>query len=582
MQFTYYWPLWAVVLGIIIAIAITVYGYLRVGHSFRRLIRNALIALRFIAISILLCCLLAPVITERKDVTPIPNLSILIDTSQSMQLMDTDQGQSNTSRMDQVNRLLFDKSSNFLSNIKTQYDQHLYRFDSGLHQDVSITEPLEPTGTLTNIATAIQEVAQLWRGQPNVGIVLITDGAHNASLLSVEDIETLKVPIYTIGVGSSEPPKDIHIQNINVSPIAYTGHENNIKVNITQSGYSSESIRVSLRETATNRLIDATMLSFQEENRDEPLDMNPQRKIVGSQHEIELKFTPETEGNFQYDVIIPTLEGELSNANNEKTFSLKVLKSKLNVFVLEGRPRWEYAFLKRTLERDPNIETDFALLSKRVKSDSVLATTDGYFPQNMDPKPLRFPDTRQDLYKYDVLILGDISSEHLTSTQQEAIIDFVETRGKAIIFLPSHNAFGANGYRNTKLSRILPIQIPPTGCREQIGEFSLDLTQTGKFHPMLQLGDTLEKNINIWENLPVLSHSYHDFKLRAGATTLIRKQSGQPILIFQRVGLGKSLLLTTEGIWNWDIGVSTFKDTAYKTVYPLLGTNTSMDDATIR
>lgn len=568
MQFTYYWPVWAVILGIIITVSITVYGYLRIGNPLRRILRFSLIALRFFAIAILLCCLLAPVIREKKDVTPISHLSILVDTSRSMQLEDNYFGKSDTSRLSQVNQLLYDESSNFLETLGNDYNVHLYRFDSVLHQGATTEENFEPKGTLTDIASTIREAAQMWRGQPNAGIVLITDGGHNASKLLVEDIVALNIPVYALGVGSPQPPKDIQIQNVDVLPVAYTGHETVIRVTVAQTGYAAESVRVSLREMGSNRLVDASMITFPQVTSEQSVTLNGENIVNGTQHVVELKLTPETEGNFQYKVILPTLEDELTNANNEKTFTLKVVKAKLSVFFLEGRPRWEYAFLKRTLERDPNIEATFAVLSKKVRPESVLARNDGYYPQNFNTQILQFPKTREELYKYDVLILGDLSAEHLTTTQQQAIVDFVEQRGKSVIFLPSHNALGIKGFRNTQLARILPIQIPANGCREQEGEFSLDLTQSGMFHPMMQLTDDIERNTEIWQNLPALSRIFLGFQLRAGTTTLIKKQSGEPILIFQRVGLGKSLLFAVEGIWNWDFGVNAFKGTTYQTVYP--------------
>ncbi len=568
MQFTYYWPVWAVIIGIIVAVGITLYGYFSVGQSLRRLLRYSLIALRFLAVAILLCCLLAPVIKEKKDVTPISHLSILVDTSRSMELKDNHARKTETSRISQVNQLLFDESSQFLETLEGEYKVHLYRFDSALYEGVNELQNFEPEGTLTDIALAIRETAHAWRGQPNAGIVLITDGAHNTSRISIEDIAALNTPIYAIGVGSPQPPKDIQIQNVDVLPIAYTRHETAIRITIAQTGYATESIRVSLRESSTNRLVDAAMLTFPQDSAEQSVTLDGQRTTKGTQHVVELKLTPETEGNFQYKVVLPTLEGELTNANNEKMFSLKVVKAKLNVFYLEGRPRWEYAFLKRTLERDPNIESTFAVMSKNVRPESVLASNDGYYPQNRNAQLLQFPKTREQLFKYDVLILGDLSAEHLTVGQQQAIVDFVEQRGKAVIFLPSQNGFGRNGFRGTELARVLPIQIPANGCQEQKGEFSLDLTQAGMFHPMLQLTDNLERNTEIWQNLPALSHVFRGFQLRAGATTLIKKQNGEPVLIFQRVGLGKSLLFTAEGIWNWDFGVNAFKGTTYQTVYP--------------
>ena len=99
MRFTYFLPVWVIILSILVAVGITVYGYFRVEQPLRSLLRYSLIALRFIAIAILLCCLLAPVIIEKKDVTPPTHLSILVDTSRSMQLEDNYDGQTEESRM---------------------------------------------------------------------------------------------------------------------------------------------------------------------------------------------------------------------------------------------------------------------------------------------------------------------------------------------------------------------------------------------------------------------------------------------------------------------------------------------------
>ena len=568
MRFTYFLPVWAIVLSILIAVSITVYGYISIERPMQSMLRYSLIALRFVAIAILLCCLLAPVIIEKKDVTPPTHLSILVDTSRSMQLEDNYLGKSDISRIDQVNKLLFDESSQFIQKLKSQYNVHLYSFDSVLRDEIINIEKLAPEGSLTNISSAINETGQRWRGQPNAGIILITDGAHNASTLSVGDIAALKTPVYTIGVGSPQPPRDILIQNVDVLPIAYTGHEAVIRINVVQTGYNQESVRVSLREIGSNRLVDASILNFPESDVERTVTLNGQRLMKGTQHLVELKLTPQTEGNFQYKVRLPTLDGELTDTNNEKTFSLKVVKAKLNVLYFEGRPRWEYTFLKRTLERDPDIEPTFTILTKKTNPESLLGHSDGYYPQSSNTELSRFPESREKLLEYDVLILGDLTAEHLNTAQQQVIVDFVEQFGKSVIFLPSHNALGVDGFRNTRLAQVLPIQIPSNGCLEQKGEFSLELTQTGMFHPILQLADTLDSNRKMWQNLPSLTRAYRGFQLRAGATTLLTKQSGEPILIFQRVGLGKSLLFTAEGIWNWHFGVNAFKGTTYQSVYP--------------
>ena len=584
MRFTYFLPGWIVVLGIGVVIGITVYVYLRIARPLHPRYRFLLILLRITAASILLGCLLAPVVIEKKDITPPTHLSILVDTSRSMQLVDASMSEIPISRLSQVNQLLFNVPGQFLQTLQDRFEVHLYPFNTRLQQSVLLAQEDDAPppqfgaeGALTDIGGAIREAASAWKGQQTAGIVLITDGAHNSGRFPLETITALEVPIYPIGVGSVEPPKDIQIQRVDYTPIAYTNHESVIRVNVVQTGYTGKTTQLSLREVESKRLVDAVTLTFSSHQEVNAVDASTKQMV-------ELKLTPQTEGNFQYSVTLPTLDGELTEANNQKTFSMKVVKARLNVFYLEGRPRWDYTFLKRTLERDPDIEATCAILSsnrlKRLPVDSVLNRLDGYYPQATPASETpRFPETLAELSKYDVLILGDLGAEHLTETQQRAIVDFVEMQGKPVIFLPSRNMLGVNGLGNTELAQLLPIDIPKNGCRIEDTEFTAQLTQSGAFHPMLQLDDTqstqtgqtavLDGNdLSVWRNMPALSRSFSGFRLRGGATALMENGKGMPILILQRAGLGKSLMIAAEGFWNWGFGVKTFKDTRYHAIYP--------------
>lgn len=582
MRFTYFLPGWAVVLGIGIVIGVTVLVYLRMTQPIHPRYRFLLIAMRVCAAAILLCCLLAPVIIEKKDITPPTHLSILVDTSKSMNLVDASMSETSLSRLSQVNELLFNRQKRFLQALRDRFEVHLYPFDTGLHQSTPLPEApdteappaFEPNGALTDIGTAIREAAAAWKGQNTAGILIITDGGHNSGQFPLKDIATLNVPVYAIGVGSVKPPKDVQIQHIDYTPIAYTNHESIIRVTVAQTGYAGKTTRLSLREMTRKTLVDTATLTFNQPQNETPASATTKQVV-------ELKLTPQVEGNFQYTVELPVLDGELTEANNQKTFAVKVVKAKLNVFYLEGRPRWEYTYLKRTLQRDPDIEATCAILlknkSKRFPPDgSVLSRLDGYYPQATPTSETpRFPETPAQLARYDVLILGDLGEEHLTATQQRAILDFVEVQGKPVIFLPSRRMLGMNGLRNTELAQLLPIDIPRNGCRRHDTEFIVQPTPSGMFHPMLQLMDAQQNqastlasnNAAAWRNMPALSRSFSGFRLRGGATPLMETRNGDPVLILQRAGLGKSLLIAAEGLWNWNFGVNTFKDARYKNLY---------------
>ena len=576
MRFTYFLPGWIVVLGIGVVIGITIFVYVRIARPLHPRYRLLLILLRITAASILLACLLAPVVIEKKDITPPTHLSILVDTSRSMQLVDAPMSEAPISRLSQVNQLLFEVPGQFLQILQDKFEVHLYPFNTRLQQsvllaqvDASPTPHLEAEGALTDIGEAVREAAAVWKGQQTAGMILFTDGAHNSGQFPLEMITALDVPIYPIGVGSLEPPKDIQIQRVDYTPIAYTNHESIIRVSVAQTGFTGKTTQVSLREVESERLVDTVTLTFNSDQKANTAD-------AGTKQVVELKLTPQSEGNFQYSVTLPTLDGELTEANNQKTFAMKVVKAKLKVFYLEGRPRWDYTFLKRTLERDPDIEATCAILShkdgKSLSVGSELDRLDGYYPQVIPASETpRFPETLAQLSKYDVLILGDLRAEHLTKTQQLAIVDFVERQGKPVIFLPSRNTLGVNGLGNTELASLLPIDIPKNGCRVEDTEFTVQLTQSGAFHPMLQLSETAlptTDNRQLIANMPALPRSFSGFRLRGGATTLMENGKGIPILILQRSGLGKSLIIAAEGFYNWGFGVATYKDTRYHAIYP--------------
>ncbi len=561
MRFTYLWPWWAVALGLAIMASVTTYAYFRLNRPLSQRLRALLISLRILAASVLLFCLLEPVLVERKDITPPTNLLILADTSQSMQLEDVELADQQTARLSLVNHFLFDgfdtdspnqpgATSRFLAALANRFDIHLYRFDAQAHQISKTIGTLEASGGLTDIAVSIRDASKEWRGQPLAGVVLLTDGAHNASTPAVEVAE-MQIPIYAVGIGSPHPPKDLKISKIEVSPVVYMEHDVPIRVTVHHTGYAGSKIRISLMKNG--RVVDTAPIALT----DEPAQV------------IEFILNPQEEGIFQYIISLPVLQDELTPENNEKAFPVKVVKTKLRVFYIDGRPRWEYTFLKRALERDPNIDPTCAILSSRSANQlraTLLVRSDGYYPQTSGLNHIpHFPETLDDLLFYDVLIIGDLLLGILTPEQHTAIVDFVEKRGKSVIFLGGRNSLGRRGFKKTALAALLPIVIPTNGCFVRDEDFSPELTRQGMYHPITRLGDTQAKVESIWRDLPPLTRWLGGFRLRGGATTLAvyrpnRSETAMPIIIFQRFGLGKSLLISAEGLWNWGFGVWNFKD----------------------
>jgi hypothetical protein len=78
----------------------------------------------------------------------------------------------------------------------------------------------------------------------------------------------------------------------------------------------------------------------------------------------------------------------------------------------------------------------------------------------------------------------------------------------------------------------------------------------------LQLADAESDNIVAWQELPELADVQSLGSVKPGAITLLERESigtdsggFEPLLVTQRYGRGKSLVLGTSGTWRWQMGL---------------------------
>ena len=231
MQFAYFWQLWQVILAFVMVISITSFAYIRLKSPISARVRASLISLRILAATILLICLLAPVLVQKIDITPPNNLLILADRSKSMNIQDVSNNGEKVDRMSTVNNLLFNRDSDFIKQLNDHFATHIYQFDQNLEKTTENTSEIHAGTGLTDITKSIQTAINEWRGQAISGIVLITDGGLNTSKFATTPLVALKVPIYSIGIGDPNPQNDLGIAKIEVDPINYLDHET---TNITE------------------------------------------------------------------------------------------------------------------------------------------------------------------------------------------------------------------------------------------------------------------------------------------------------------------------------------------------------------
>jgi hypothetical protein len=244
-------------------------------------------------------------------------------------------------------------------------------------------------------------------------------------------------------------------------------------------------------------------------------------------------------------------EREQSVADNRVLRKVTVKKEKLKVLLVDGQPRFEYRYLKNFLERDETIELSALLLS----SDPEYADQD-------NTAIAVFPTTQDELFQFDVIVLGDIQPGFFTSTQLKNIVEFVSVKGGGLIQISGEN-FAPLNYRGTPLEDLLPIELsdarnPTRGAAaNDLAAFRPRLTLEGRSSPIFRFGNDESSSMSIWENLPELYWYLEALRIKPAAVILAEhpvatgNDGPMPLLLYQFVGSGKVYFQAIDDTWRW-------------------------------
>jgi uncharacterized membrane protein len=262
----------------------------------------------------------------------------------------------------------------------------------------------------------------------------------------------------------------------------------------------------------------------------------------------------------QFSVEGPGEEPELRN--NEHSALVKVEEQQFRVLYFEGEPRWEYKFLRRAL--DPEGDIRLATLLR--------VSPNKFYRQGLDSAEQLesgFPNTRDELFAYDALIIGSVEAASLSAVQQQLIADFVSERGGSLLMLAGPNGLGNGGWGQSGIADLLPTRLPPSTVDSfQRIKAPVALTPQGANAAMLQLtaGD---ENGDAWARLPDVANYQATGNLKPAARSLlsIKTSTGsQPLLVTQPFGRGHVYVLATGGTWRWQMSMP-LEDLSHETFW---------------
>jgi hypothetical protein len=459
-------------------------------------------------------------------------------------------------RLEIAKGLILKDGAALLRKLQGQYRVRLYRVSNSAQPLTEVDRPgdvepaaaklraLDPAGTQTRLGDGVRQVLTELRGAPPSAIILFTDGqtTEGEGLAKSAELAARKgIPVFTVGLGSPEPARDLELTELLVDDVVFVDDAVRFQAKLSARGFQGEKVVVRLKERPPGSTDPKSDRELETKEVDAPRD--------GQSERVELIHRPKTTGERTFIVEVEPRPRELQTDNNRIERLITVRKEKLKVLLVDSEPRYEFRYLKNYLERDESIDLNIVLLS----SDPE------YSEQDRSAIPT-FPASKDDLFAYDVVIVGDADTSYLSQSQMQNLVQFVTEKGGGVLFIAGE-LFNPLSYRGTPLELLLPIELSdarnPTAVGSGVTSFRPELTLEGRSNPIFRLGDNEVASMQIWNELPELFWYLEAPRKKPLAQVLaehpnaIGSQGRLPLIVYQFLGAGKVMFHAFDDTWRW-------------------------------
>lgn len=492
-----------VVLAIGVAIVLAWLFYRSTLPPVAPLRRRLLLLLRASVLVLLVLALVDPIIRLISTTTTPPVLTLLVDNSRSMTVVDR-----LGDRSQQVRTLL---ESPALRTLASRTDLRTFSFGTSVRPvaDENL-DSLHFDEDGTDIAAALAN--SLGPGSRGAAL-LMSDGVFTLGQNPVHAAENVLIPLYTVGIGDSSEQRDVVITHISSNAIVYSGTTVPVEVLIKGAGVGGQRVDISLLDGGT--VLDRTSLNFEEGTRE---------------YSVSLSYTPSTDGLRSLTVTASSVAGELTTKNNRRTFTVRVRKSKLHILLLAGSPSHDVALIRQTLAEQPQ----FAVTS---------------YTQNPSGGFYEGTFRLQDLDSADCLVVSGFPTATTAPAMNERLLAALQARRLPLFFQVT---------RETDWRRIgawfsfLPFTVETPSFAEQ--EIACEATVAE--HSMPLVTPARSDGTDPWTALPPVFATRSVFRPRPKARVLVAAQvtgltGPAPVLVARNLQDRRVLALAAHGVWRW-------------------------------
>ena len=380
------------------------------------------------------------------------------------------------------------------------------------------------------------------------GVVLLTDGRRNGPVDSLPTIDRLAaraVPVYSILIGSTVPPRDAAVAAVKAPESVYRGDVATVSAAIKVDGYPGRAVAVTLERPGASPMRQTVQA---------PASADAPRPVVS------FGVPLEQTGNVLLSLAVEPLPGDVRPDNDRRTISIQVVDDKARVLIVDSEPRWELRYLRNALQRDARVALRTVVFNQTPTSGDLGRSYETAVPPRGDASR----NESDPLGSFDAIILGDVGSAEVPAELWARLEAFVAERGGTLVFSIGPRNWATLGRQETA-RKLLPVVEP------RLVEIDATAAQADQAAlppgavvrpladgpgrdswPMMQLDSDPTRNRAIWAGLPRMPWLVAG-RAKPGATVLAAagRDDTAAVIAAQPYGLGKVMWIGTDGTWRW-------------------------------
>lgn len=372
----------------------------------------------------------------------------------------------------------------------------------------------------TALGDALASSGGFAAGRP-AAVLVVSDGAVTQGEDPWAGAERLGLPVFTALAADSTPGPDAALSQVATNSTAYVGRPTPVLVTVRSRGLAGRDATLELREDG--RVLDRARV----------------RLTRGGETEVSLAVTPQSPGAHFYEVAIPGIPGELTERNNKRLVSLDVLADKARVVMVQTSPSFDFSFVRRSLEEEPDLAGEFWTAGPQGVYLRV-GTSERATPAQL----------AQRIASASIVALGDLEG----APGATAILSAAAARvrdGAGLWIYGGNPRAGLGALRGTPVAPLLPFEVE----RLNGPALSLSPEPAAESHGEALFGDggASPGAMKQWQDLPP-SSGVRDLPLRAGARRLLSASRGALGTLGASIrppGGGRVFALNTGQMYRW-------------------------------